>query len=180
MALKFDKLPQALKIAVNDSIDRNLMQLIGEQAAFLIKTRTRLGYGTSEDRVSNKEKLKKLSDKYIERRRSSRKDVKRRAKKGISETGFESINTGLTTPAKSNLTFTGRMLDAIRGKASSSTKATVQIQGDHGDGLSNKDLAKYVAKAGRPFFNLTTLEVKQLSNTLREVVLKRVNEKLTK
>ena len=163
MAIKFTDLSKKLREAIETSLDRSLMESIAVQGASLIRIRTRLGYGTSEERISTRQKLKSLTENYVSRRKNSKH-----------------LNRDLTGPKRSNLTFTGRMLDAIKGRGTSNTKAVIEILGSHGNNLLNKDLAAYVSAAGRPFFNLTTLEVKQLSDNLRGVVIKRVNEKLTK
>lgn len=66
---------------------------LGNEAAQLIKKRTRLGYGVSEV-GGTKEKLEPLSEPYKKQRKGK-----------IS---------GPTTPAKSNLTYSGELLDDLQ------------------------------------------------------------------
>jgi hypothetical protein len=113
---------------------------LGDEAAFLIQKRTRLGYGAAEQGGS-KQKLEPLSGPYKKQRKSK-----------IS---------GPTTPAKSNLTLSGQMLDNIESFISEDGKVTVGFK----EGSVAFDKAKWNSKL-RPFNFLTKAEIAQLRKKL--------------
>jgi len=119
---------------------------IAKEAAHLIKKRTRLGYGV-EHHGAKKNRLDKLSDGYKATR-------KRHKPKGPS------------TASKSNLTYTGKMLDDLVAEPNGQGKAKIRLRTD-----LSRDKAKWVS-GKRPFLNLSKSEMKQLQQLL--------NKKLTK
>jgi len=74
----------------------------------------------------------------------------------------------LFKPSKSNLTFTGQMLESLKGR-SNVRKQTVTIRatGTRDDGQSNEEVAEYVAEQGRPFLGLDLKGVKRIENIVR-------------
>ena len=120
-----DKMMKELDMAKKEVIDN--FDEIGEEAVKLIKKRTRLGYGV-KDHGDKKFKLDKLSDSYQKYRKSNKPK-------------------GPSTPKKSNLTYTGDMLDDL-------------VSVDYGDRQSiefktseSEEKAEYVSKK-RPFNHL--------------------------
>lgn len=151
---KFKKIMQEVADDVSSS---KAMEAMGEAASELIKKRTRLGYGVDEHGGSKK-KLKKLSEPYKKTRKRNKSDL-----------------SGETTPARSNLTREGDMLNDL-GPVSSS-------QGNVEVGFSNKDSeqkAEWVTEGGRPFNNLSKSEIKQLEQGLSDEVAKRLRKGLSK
>ena len=130
------------------------IQPIAVEAALLIRKRTRLGYGA---RAMGGERfgLKKLSPSYVKFRLS-------RGAPYLSE---------FTAPKRSNLTFTGQMLDSIGIVRIQAGKVFIGPQGNRTDpfskGKTNAQIAKYVAQNGRPFMYLTRPEISQLVRSYR-------------
>lgn len=129
---------------------KSSMEDLGEEAAELIRKRTRLGYGV-EKQGGSKKKLKKLSPSYKEMRKKHKP-------------------AGPTTAAKSNLTYSGEMLDDLQ--AVKAKEGTVEV------GFKNKDAkdkAGWVSK-DRPFNNLSKAEKKQLQQLLKEKLEKAIKK----
>ena len=119
-----------------------------------IKLRTREeGDGTSG-------KLNPLSKKYIEQR----------AKKS------NRLHPD-TTPSKSNLTATGQMLDALRGRAAGG-KVTIDIKpttrrkelNGKRSGLNNNQVRQYVEDAGREFLKLSPEEKQEVIDLATQLI----------
>lgn len=137
------------------------MRAVGEHAADLIRVRTRLGYGVP-DQGEARQKLKKLSQKYM----------LFRGKK--SDELYED-----TTPKRSNLTFTGQLINSLKVKKVKKGEVIVGPSGKRsGESLTNEKLAEYVEDAGRPFNYLSNLEVKKVERFVRKTfgdLVKRAN-----
>jgi hypothetical protein len=88
-----------------------------------------------------------------------------------------------TAPAKSNLTYTGQMLNAIKGKRVGRGKLEIYISPRRrGGGLNNSQIASIHenVKGNRKFFNLTNLQYKRLQNRVTALAREEINAKLTK
>ena len=142
----------------NDSIDRFVrrlnstiektngpaeMRAIGEFMIEKIRVRTQLGNAVMEN-LEEKTKLKPLSQKYIEQRKS-----------------FLNLSV-LTRPKMSNLTRTGSMLDSLKIKSMSRAAIRVGPTGNDMFGVSNSSKAFWQEKMGRIFLRLSFQEVKQI------------------
>lgn len=128
-------------------IDKELKTLIGEYVVERIRKRTRLGKGVEEFRASP-QTLKKLSANYIKQRKKSK----------LSSD---------TTPARSNLTKTGKMLNDL----------IFRIQGD--SIIVEFKTKASARKAGfvsedRPFLTLSEPEYQGLVKLVRREVLKKL------
>jgi hypothetical protein len=111
-------------------------RILSELATFWearIRSFTRLGKS-----LATGNRLAPLSKAYVEKRRS-----------------YQGARGELFKPNKSNLTFTGQLLESLRGTANEIKQTvTVRATGTRDDGLTNDKLAEYVAKQGRPFLGL--------------------------
>lgn len=126
------------------------MREYGKFAAKLIVARTRNGFGVVKTGAKSK-RLAKLAESTKERRRRS---------PNLSP---------FTTSGKSNLTFTGAMLDSIGVKSVSNQTVTIGAnRRRRKGGVTNEDVAAF-AEAGssnrpkRQFLNLSSSELKQLT-----------------
>lgn len=145
---KWSDIPKLAERALKDASSKSQLETLGQEAKALIQKRTRLGGGV-ESSLGPRTQLKKLSEPYKKQRRKLKRDSK------LSDT---------TTPAKSNLTQTGQMIESIdvnvsNGKVSlffSNTKAKLK--------------AKWVQDGGRGFFNISKPEFNQLQKNLQERV----------
>ena len=150
-----DKFKGIMEELVDDISSPKSMEKLGEAASELIRKRTRLGYGV-EDHNGSKTKLNPLGEPYKKSRKRNKP-------------------SGPTTPARSNLTNSGDMLDDLGPVKSSEGNVEVGFKSE----LSSKK-AEWVTEGGRPFNNLSKSEVKQIEQALAEEVGKRIKETLRK
>ncbi len=136
---------------VAESFKAQAMKLLGAEAIRLIVVRTRLGYGVVRPGAP-RQKLKPLSKRYIEHREDSRL-------------------SGFTAPRRSNLTFTGAMLESLRIKTSKAGAVSIEPTGGRRDGQTNAAVAGHVTKGGRPFISLSDLEIKKLARYMEKEIL---------
>lgn len=120
-----------------------------EEASVLIKNRTRNGFGV-DDHGKPKKKLKKLSPSYKEARQRDNPP-------------------GPTTPAKSNLTYSGDMLDDLEAVKKGNDKAQIRLGTQ-----DSKEKAKHVSE-DRPFLNLSKDELEEVRKSLSEKLKKLTN-----
>lgn len=143
-SITLEKLFDSLDKTVDDITSNATLEDIGRAIAEIIRVRTRLGYGVSRQ-GSKRTKLKPLSDMYKAYRRQNRRRL-----------------SPETSPNKSNLTFTGQLLDSLTFKAGRG-KLRVEPSGRRRGGLTNLKLAEHVTDQGRPFLNLSDNELKQIT-----------------
>ena len=135
---------------------KQVTEEIGKQIITIIRTRTRKGFGVDKPEGSIK-KLAPLKPSTIAARTANKKNLHPD-----------------TSPAKSNLTETGSMLDNLRAE---SKKGVVTIRGG-----TPKDSEKaYFAHVGsdnrkpRPFLFLSASEGEELAKRLKEFIAKILN-----
>ncbi len=145
---------QIMQDALEDIVSSDTVDTIGETAVELIKKRTRLGYGVSEQGGSKK-KLDALSEPYKKQRKKNKPK-------------------GPSTPSKSNLTNTGDMLDSMIATKSGTGKVEIGF-----DNTEDQKKAEYVSEK-RPFNNLSKSETKQIEQELNEIAKKKIAKALNK
>lgn len=161
----YSRIEKKIEDARLNVFKKSRLKKIADFAANLIKKRTRLGYG-SEDR--KKGKLKKLSESYKQQRAG--KVAFARGKYGQTYSYKPEEKPKLstaTTPAKSNLTNSGQMLDSIKGRSPADGYIQIYMDSKRNDGLTNQEVREFSEK-DRPFFELTEAERKQISREVRE------------
>lgn len=142
---------QLMKIR-NKLVDKRNLEDLAEKAVKMIRDRTRLGLGLYKEGSTKPKKLAPLSPKYKKWRKKNRP-------------------SGPTTPAKSNLTYTGDMLDDIDFKITGNKKEGYSIK----IGIweeNSKDKALWNAEMGRHFMGLTYPQVKELKRWISKKMLK--------
>lgn len=143
------KFVKQLRKQIEAVTSKKVMAEIGALMVQMVVKRTRNGFGVQETGSASKP-LKKLSPKYVAfRKRSPR------------------LNTSLTSPGRSNLTFTGAMLNSIR-VTSVRTGAEARVTIGAGKqrrkgGVTNEQIAEFVAAQGREFLNLSRSELERVS-----------------
>ncbi len=137
-----------LQAARDEVLDE--LEDVGNQAADIIRKRTQLGYGVSEQ-GARKEKLKPLTDKYVKRRKS--------------------LSLGKTTPKKSNLTQSGHMLDDLHAKKTKEGTVEITFKSEEA-----QDKATWNTDKGRAFNNLSSSEIRQV----KEIIQKKLEKILKK
>lgn len=138
---------------VREAADKVAMTKLADFATTLIVKRTRLGYGVDRQ-FGNKDRLEKLSDKYIKVRKKSKLNA-------------------LTRPTKSNLTRTGQMLASMKGKFKGRGLIVIEPTGSRDDGLTNLEVAEFAHEGSstrpkRPFNRVSALEFQQILRFYRK------------
>ena len=160
--IDMSKFNKDMENVVKEFTNKDVMQQIGDYAVDRIKTRTRLGKGVKST-GSEAEPLKPLKDSYREQRKRDKRSGK------LSQ---------FSSPAKSNLTRTGQMLDSISVKATAQ-KVLLYFRGSRKDSdASNAEVAGFVSES-RPFFNLSKAELNGLNRFIRDLFEKIVKRNLT-
>ena len=155
---QFDEiLNKKLKETVNSKLNNKLLNKIGAEAKDQIVKRTRLGKGVKNFNGSAF-KLLPLKDSTIDQRDR-----------------YEFNLSPFTIPQRSNLTATGQLLDSIDYKIINDINKSItlyfkenrrkELSGSRAR-VKHKDLSRYVAKNGRPFFNLASFEIKKLRSII--------------
>lgn len=164
-----------MKAAVKELKSPANMRKYGMAAADIIRKRTRLGYGASEG--SERSALKPLSESYKAYRAGkiafARSKVRGKSWVYPYKPDQKPKLHPHTSANKSNLTFTGQMLDSLTATKVRQGSATVDVSGTRKDGLTNKTVAQYVAAQGREFNHLTPVEARQLEQMM-EIDLKKM------
>ena len=147
-----DKFNNRLFYAIKRALNKGELTAIAKIAISIISKRTRGGFGVKQA-GGNAERLKKLSSTYVEYRKRSDK-----------------LNRGLTTPGKSNLTFTGKLLESLTVKQVNVIQQKVFINGNRrrrAGGKTNEDVAGFVSEQGREFLNLSRRELEKVAVAYR-------------
>ena len=142
-------LEKAVSEIAKEATSKASLQDLGDEAAVLIKKRTRIGYGLSEHN-GTKEKLKPLSAPYKKFRKTT------------------TLSTA-TNSNKSNLTLTGQMLDNI-GATVDGESVTIGFK----DKFAS-DKAGWVSVL-RPFNFLSKAEIAQLRKRLEDRLISKFKD----
>lgn len=156
------KILKKITDSFKDAVNPRTLKDLANEAIRLIVVRTRLGYGVKRE-LGSRAKLKSLSDRYVSYRLKNPRKL-----------------STLTTARRSNLTFSGQMLDSMKVIRSQRGQVVIGPSGRRNDGHNNADIARWVTEQGRPFNNLSELEFNQLLRFYRRQfgdLLK--NERLT-
>lgn len=145
MALTMPQFLRKLRVGVRDTYKKKQMKALGELAIDLIVERTRQGFGVSRTGAKQKP-LKSLSPPYIDHRKANRSKL-----------------DSTTSPHRSNLTFTGRMLRSMRvKKVSNRLVSWGPNKRRRKGGLTNEKIGELVAENGRPFNFLSRKDIKKM------------------
>lgn len=159
MGISLDKFVRNLRRGVGESFAKKKMRAVGELAIELIVKRTRNGFGLRKTGGTNK-RLKKLA--------TSTKNYRKANRSKLDST---------TSPGKSNLTFTGKMLRSMVVKEVKNRKVTWgPNKRMRKDGLTNEELGKIVADNGRPFNYLSKTEIKKMITLMDKQLKKEINK----
>ena len=141
--VQVDKFASKIQRLLKEAKSQKVIEPVAEEMIKLIVKRTRLGYGVKKE-LGTRQLLKKLSPRYVAARARSRR---------LSST---------TAPRKSNLTFTGQMLESVSVIKSQNGKIVIGPTGYRDDGKRNEKIAEHQANQGRTFMNLSQLEFNQI------------------
>lgn len=146
------KITERVQAIIDKIKSKEFLEELGEDVVAMVKKRTRLGYGCSED--GDKERLEPLSPSYVKTRKNRKK------------TGHLSE---ATSPAKSNLTLTGEMLDSLESSANNEGELFIELSDDF-----SRRKAEWVTEKGRPFMGLTKQEEKRVRDLIKAEIAKLV------
>ena len=157
-----EKLREALKQRFTGTFNASFNLMLAKKARDIIYKRVKAGRGvTSVGPNAQPSRLARLSIPYIERRK---------------RTG---VPGAFGSPGKSNLTYSGQMLESIRVQASArGFRVEVPNSKRSNSNLSNSEVAQYVQDNGRPFFALTVDEIQFLVREIEREVRKLTRRKL--
>ena len=182
MATKNGNRIRAIKKSVVDALKEIQssagMRQLGREATTIVRRRTLLGFGVPSNGAP-REKLKSLSTSYKQQRRGEIGFFTKNNKVIPFVPKTKPTLSSKTTPSKSNLTFSGELLDSLKEFVTGLGKVEVRPTGTRRDGLTNEQVAEFVSKE-RPFLNLSNNEIKQLTILANDQFEKIVNKKLTK
>lgn len=152
---------------IEEVVDTKQMNALGEYAIQLIAKRTRLGYGVNSA-GEKRQRLPALKPITVAIRTAAKKQGR------LDER---------TSPKKSNLTFTGQLIDSLGIAVSAPGQIIIQPQGyrsDDGEIKANLQLARVLAKRGFRFLNISDAEFRQLGNFLRDGLTSALTRRLKK
>ena len=139
-----EKIVRKLRRGVGTSVSKRAMRILGQQMIKLIVARSRRGLSVERTGAAER-RFKPLSGQYVRFR---------------SENRFKLDRT--TSPAKSNITFTGQMLRSMTVKSNSDRFVRIgPNRRVRRGGITNERLAQIVSRQ-RPFNNLSKKEISKL------------------
>jgi len=156
----FEDFMRNLRRGIGSPFAKRKMRAIGKLAIERIVARTRRGSGVSRT-GGEQSKLKELSASYIDYRKSNRR-----------------LLDATTSPSKSNLTFSGRLLRSMVIKEVTNRRVRWGPKNNRraGSTLTNELLGEYVSEQGRPFNYLS----KQDINAVRRSIEKSLRREIRK
>lgn len=150
----FEKLNKKVNALVGIGTNREFLKRTARKLAAKIKARTRDGYGTKKF-GGVLHKLKPLSPEYIAQRKKKRLSAK-------------------TSATKSNLTKSGQMLDAIRGRVKGEAMEIYFTSARRNTTLSNPELAAFHEKGDgvprRSFINPSRKEIDLVEDEIAQEI----------
>jgi len=161
------------KVFNNTKKNRRLLREMVDIAVTRIKQQTRAGNElTVEDgKPGRKYKQPPLSEKY----KKFRKAVKARG--GVTQRTGKRVDPKHFRPGVSNLTFTGQLMDSIKGTINvQAGKITVFPSGKRDDGLTNKQVTEDLAERGREYLGMDEKGAQRIN----KVVLKELRRNIRK
>lgn len=184
-------LKKALDEARKEAGKRENMQRLGDSVAKDIKKRTQLGYGVSGP-GKNKERLLKLTKSTKDQRagklsfwtNSSGKAVPINTTGDLTDKQIQNNKAYIkktsprlsnnTSPGKSNLTRTGKMLKSIGALVTGVGRVSIGFRTSYG-----ARIAAFVSKA-RPFFFMTSSEEKRTTKRIEKLIEENVKRSFRK
>ncbi len=146
----FSQIQKRIESAFEEAKNPNTQKIIGDFVLNLIVKRTRLGFGVNKN-FGEKQKFPKHSEKYIRRRERFA---------GLSST---------TSPNKSNLTFTGQLLESTKVIKAANGQIRISPTGSRStERLTNLELADILESKGRIYNRISQLEYQQLIRFYRK------------
>jgi len=159
-----EKFTKEIKKVIGLSTSRKNLTRYGNIAVKRIQARTSKGFGVARTgKIGQRKKgLKALATSTVNRRKRSK------------------LHSS-TSPGKSNLTFTGQLLESLKVKKINPRKGSLVIspEGRRRDGLANFEVAGFADEGGRPFIGLTREDLNIIRKEYQSTFSKLVRRRLT-
>lgn len=182
MALRGNtKIIECIRKAKRKVFTKSFFDKLAKEMADTVRVRAQLGGSVSEQN-KGKKPFKKLSESYKLQRAGKLAFFTNANGQVIPITNPKRKPklSDLTTPNKSNITRTGQLIESITGKASSGG-FEIELAGKRTDSpLTNDEVGKFVKEQGRPFLNLSNVELKKLTRIIEEALATEINKCLNK
>lgn len=157
---------KSVEKTIDESLSRKQLTVLGKATLAIIYKRTKKGIGVNKTgQVGGARKRLKALEKSTIARRKSFKDLH-----------------PTTSPRKSNLTFSGQLLDSLKVKKISARKKSFVISPEgkrKGSSLANFEVAEFVDQNGRPFLGLSNKDLKEVVKLYQSSFAKLVRKRLT-
>jgi len=161
-----NKFVKELQKTIDDSLSRKQLKRLGDAALVVIYSRTKKGkFVKKTGQIGGARATKALAKSTIRNRQ--------RNKDKLHPT---------TSPRKSNLTFSGQLLDSLKVKKISARKKSFVISPEgrrKGSSLANFEVAEFVDQNGRPFLGLSNKDLKEIVKLYQSSFAKLVRKRLT-
>jgi hypothetical protein len=152
----YSNLTKEIKSRIESSFSRDVMRAVAEDTAQRIRARTRLGKGVDRSGADPTPLKKRMGNPAYEKKRA--------------RSPF--LDRSKTSPGRSNLTFTGQLLDAIYGASINARQFFISIKENRNDGVLNSDIVEGQKKQGRSFFYFSRAEIKGIYNKINSYLRK--------
>lgn len=183
------ELSKVMQSAIDNGITSAQTSKIGNDLVNDIRIRTRLGFGCSAP-GKPRDNLKELSSLYVAVRSGNvfvfkDKQNRIRVADNKEKRGRHPKLSQDTSPSKSNLTFTGQLLNSMHSMVLNPGVFIIDFHGDHrpispnGKSIPNSTLAYYVEKEGRPFIGPTNREMERIKKTIYDTFKTKIIKSLS-
>lgn len=166
MAISVDTtdITRGLPIQIRAALGENqFKRKLGRLGIKIIQERTRAGFGFRSTSQTNLTRLKNLAPSTILRREFAVKAKPPRK-----------LNTRLTSPRKSNLTFTGRMLQSLKVQ-NLPEGIRIEPTGTRADGpATNAEITAFNAEKGRIYLQFSDREAIRLAEFIDDEISKQL------
>lgn len=153
---EFKKMQALIDRTIDKAFSKKNMQLMADEMADRVRRRTRLGKGVDKS-GGNPKNLRPLTSAVYKKKRENSKELNRQK----------------TKPKKSNLTFTGQLLDSIIGESKKAQEFILKIKnGRKNDKVTNSEIVDYQEGQGRAFFHFSKPEISGIYRKLKEILKK--------
>ena len=157
---------KSVEKTIDESLSRKQLTELGNAAITIIVKRTKKGFGVRKTGQIGgaRKRLKRLAKSTIERRKR-----------------FSGLASD-TSPARSNLTFTGQLLDSLKVKKISARKKSFVISPEgkrKGSSLANFEVAEFVDENGRPFLGFSNKDLQEVLKLYQSNFARLVRKRLT-
>lgn len=174
-------LEKAMEKIKKEATSRTTLDPIAKSAARRVRTRVRLGFGVKDDGGRQK-KFPPLSKSYKDYRKGIARFKTRKGKNVKFNFGPPRLDA-FTSASKSNMTASGQLTDAIKGRYAGIGRIKLEIKPNRRKGIdllgrriknepTNSQIVEF-HRGKREFFHFTNAELEFIEREIRKAVLKK-------